>query len=152
MMTRIPGALKLLLAITLAVTACSVSVGWVLANNTVFGFDSPGVSTWTRWPQIVGMAALMVLGCLASAVWNSIPCASSEGPPPRVNIKRAFAFAINSPSFLRSIIVSPIIFGAVYAASRSETDSVVVYLLAFQNGFFWDAIFQSRRPQGGTDD
>jgi hypothetical protein len=42
------------------------------------------------------------------------------------------------------LLISPIILFATYATAMDHPDGFVACLMAFQNGFFWQAIFSSR--------
>lgn len=64
-----------------------------------------------------------------------------------INIVVELKTALNSAHFWKAVLVSPIVFAGVYLASKSEPDYVVGSLLAFQNGFFCDAIFRQHSTE-----
>ncbi len=73
------------------------------------------------------LMACMVGGMLAKYVWDAT-ATGSFGSPSLVEL-------------LRPLLVSPIVFGAVWAAAKEQPPNVLVYVTAFQNGFFWQTIF-----------
>ena len=62
----------------------------------------------------------------------------------RVNLLLEVKRAIRAGAFTRSLLVSPIVFGAVYALTKNQPDMLVGTLVAFENGFFCDVIFRRR--------
>ena len=46
---------------------------------------------------------------------------------------------------LKPLLVAPIVFYPVYLISKTQTDNIVSFILAFQNGFFWQAIFNKAK-------
>ena len=49
---------------------------------------------------------------------------------------------MNSTAFLMAIIVSPIVFFAIYNSTAQVPDNIVALLLSFQNGFFWQTVLE----------
>lgn len=85
----------------------------------------------TDWGRVALFFGLMLLGILAREGFNAL-----------VNQK-----AFNWTSLGIAAIVSPIIFGGIYGRLGSLKVDVPTTVLAFQNGFFWNAIFESIQPQ-----
>jgi|ERR1035438_4396956 hypothetical protein len=65
---------------------------------------------------------------------------------PSASLRRIWAKSTNSNGFRRSVIVSPIVFFVIYSAAREQPDKIVSFCLAFQNGFFWETIFDKAKP------
>lgn len=61
---------------------------------------------------------------------------------PEVPLYKALCDVSLSGSLKLALIVSPIVFFAVYKATHSLPDTIVSLLLAFQNGFFWKTILE----------
>ena len=78
----------------------------------------------------LAVAVLMLLGMLAREAYNVL-----------VN-NRSF----NWTSLALAAIVSPIVFGGIYGSLGSLKLDVPTIVLAFQNGFFWNAIFEGIQP------
>ena len=52
--------------------------------------------------------------------------------------------------FWKPIIISPIIYYAVYNATANQPRNLVGVFLAFQNGFFWQTIIDNAKPPTPT--
>lgn len=85
--------------------------------------------------------ALMVVGMLARALHEDIQKGMQQG------WSGLFRNAFHSASFATAIVVSPIVFFAVYNATREQPDNMIALLLSFQNGFFWHVIFERAENQ-----
>lgn len=62
----------------------------------------------------------------------------------RVNLLLEFKRAIRAGAFTRSLLVSPIVFGAIYAITKNQPDLIIGTVVAFENGFFCDVILRGR--------
>ena len=80
------------------------------------------------WPDVI-YALCMVLGILAKEIWDNI------NETQRVNIQ--------VPRLVAALIVSPIIYAAVYSKLVEGELSLLGLAVAFQNGFFWQAVFRT---------
>ncbi|MEM8809853.1 MAG: hypothetical protein AAGF01_27860 [Cyanobacteria bacterium P01_G01_bin.38] len=47
----------------------------------------------------------------------------------------------------KPVFIAPIVFYAVYLISKDITDPIVDILLAFENGFFWQALLEAREAK-----
>ncbi len=54
-------------------------------------------------------------------------------------------FAFQRAAFVRALLVSPLVFYVIYDISQSAPDNVAAYLIAYQNGFFWQAVFEKNQ-------
>ncbi len=84
------------------------------------------------WLDII-YAMAMIIGILAKEVWDSI--------------NETGTISIKVPRLIAAIIISPIIYAAVYSKFVQDELSLPGIAMAFQNGFFWQAVF--RTVQGG---
>jgi hypothetical protein len=50
-------------------------------------------------------------------------------------------------AFWRPVLISPIVFLAVYVAATKQPKGLLPVLLAFQNGFFWQTVLEGARPR-----
>lgn len=63
---------------------------------------------------------------------------------------RRFVFRVElnemfySPDYYRGLFASPIVFSVVYLAVNQQPDDVVAFLLAFENGFFWNRVLERK--------
>lgn len=78
----------------------------------------------------------MLLGIFAQAVHDEIH--RQRRSKSHLSVVRQ---AIKSHGLLAAITISPIIFFSTYQAAGEQPDGVVAFCLAFQNGFFWKAVF-----------
>jgi len=76
----------------------------------------------------------MIMGILAKEIWD--------------NINETGAISIKIPRLIAAIIVSPIIYAAIYSKLIQNQLSLLGLAVAFQNGFFWQSVF--RTIQGGS--
>jgi hypothetical protein len=80
----------------------------------------------------VGLFAAMLAGIVANYFWVH----GTAGP-------------IDGERLWRPVLVSPIIFMPVYVAATKQPRGLIPLLIAFQNGFFWQAIFDTAGPITG---
>lgn len=127
--------LWLFLGTTVVVLGTLMAYAAVGSPDAAFRFNP----TSPRFPLVRSLTAAlaMVLGIFANAVWRALEGrAEGDSVAPRAVLRESLL----SASFLRSAVVSPIVFLLVYSLVREEPDLVVANLLAFQNGFFWEAV------------
>ena len=96
-------------------------------------FSTVGEFTIVR---AIGLYVFMVIGMLARGLHDYIQRCSS------INIIMATRRVMNSTAFLMAIIVSPIVFFAIYNSTAQVPDNIVALLLSFQNGFFWQTVLE----------
>lgn len=65
-----------------------------------------------------------------------------EGRKSLINPLKEILLVFRTPSFLSALCVSPFVYFAVYVLVRESPGDPASYLLAFQNGFFCEAIFK----------
>ena len=82
------------------------------------------------WLKIGLFYLLMALGMLAREGYNALV----NGKP------------FNWTSLAVAAIVSPMIFGGIYGSLGNLPIDVLSVVLAFQNGFFWNTIFEGLGP------
>lgn len=64
--------------------------------------------------------------------------------------ERGFTDPVDLNIMWKPILVTPIIFLPVYVAATKQPRGLIPILLAFQNGFFWQTIFESGAPPIAT--
>ena len=82
---------------------------------------------------------LMIIGMLSRGIHDYIQNL------PRISFIVAIRSVIRSSAFVTAILVSPIVFFVLYNATKSVPDDIVSFLLAFQNGFFWQTVLEKRK-------
>jgi hypothetical protein len=80
------------------------------------------------WLDII-YALTMLMGIIAKEVWD--------------NINETGAISIKILDLIAALIVSPIIYTAIFTRLIRDQLSVLGLAVAFQNGFFWQAVFQT---------
>lgn len=132
--------LRLFLGLVLSIIG-SIIAYWIIGEQfierDIVGFEE--VSSDVSW-KTVTTGLVTLIGVLAHSVYNRL--SEKEGD---VNIKEELFKTFRSSSFLRAVIVSPIVFIGVYGAIKNEPDLLVAHLFAFQNGFFWDVVFMKSK-------
>lgn len=105
----------------------------------------------TRWRKVLKrndnvvfawhLAFWMVVGMIANYLWN---VANGEGEPDFESKKEIL-------KMLMPVLVAPIVFYPTWGLwVNSNKDSRILFLmLAFQNGFFWQTLFQKASESAG---
>jgi hypothetical protein len=62
----------------------------------------------------------------------------------RVTLKPLLSAIFCSAEFYRACFVSPLVFGSIYRATSGDVNAWVAIMIAFQNGFFWQAVLKAR--------
>lgn len=128
-------------------------------------------STWSRTKQVVFFCKVIASGMIASVFANFIsePNVISKGPSvilsqiPWLEIMLYLIMIAgmaakylydaigkgNNPSiekwqFFRPLLVSPIVFGSIYANLGNSTPSLLLFIFSFQNGFFWQTVLKRK--------
>ena len=126
--------------------AASVVVGFavVLAINIGGSRFYPGGLLLAQAPversasmsNLVLLAALMLLGIFSSFIFERSKQASASG----VSVWANFSAVLSDFRLIAAVFVSPIIFNSVYSLVHQNPESVSDFLLAYQNGFFWQSV------------
>ena len=82
---------------------------------------------------LFGAYLAMVTGMAAKAVFDYY----AEGTPLSMKI------------FMMPLLVSPIVYGAVFKVLDGSDETLLVMIFGFQNGFFWQDIFGQLGANGG---
>lgn len=82
-----------------------------------------------------------IMGILCGHLYSNL--GPSTGTKP-VGIAKTIKSAIRQNSLWRSFLASPIIFSLVYSLTKEQPDIVLASFLAFENGFFCEAILKKR--------
>ena len=85
------------------------------------------------WLEI-GLYFIMLLGMASKYLFDAI------GEKKRKKIK------FNKWQFTKPFLVSPMIFGAVYAMIPETTSAFLLLIFAYQNGFFWHTVLYKAVP------
>jgi hypothetical protein len=108
-------------------------------TTNIFGFES--VTSEVEIEKIVLTGVALLLGIIFGIVNEQL---SSLQPNQRISV----SIIINSLRTVRaakSLIAAPVLYVGVYTLAGEQPDYVVSFLLAFQNGFFCDALMKDKK-------
>ena len=98
--------------------------------NLMDKISKPSISDVLFWS---GLFVAMILGMLAKTVHDNLEAGIRMD-------------SILQTDVLLPVLVSPIVFGGIYGMIRETPRNVGTFIFAFQNGFFWKAIFGQATP------
>ena len=78
----------------------------------------------------------MIVGIFSSFVFEKAKKSRRDGTP--VSLK--LATILTDFQFVAALFVSPLIFNSTYALIGQNPESLGDFLLAYQNGFFWQTV------------
>lgn len=96
------------------------------------------------WRNII-FAVAMLAGIILGHLYTFITAEQAQTID-RTMLKNAFA----DKRLWLSLLASPLIFGLVYVLNEHQPSSVMASLLAFENGFFCNAILKSKLKEHDT--
>lgn len=86
---------------------------------------------------ILATALSMFVGIVFGGLFRRL-----EGREGKINPFAEFLAVFQTPNFLAALCISPFVYFGVYTLVRESPGDPASYLLAFQNGFFCEAIFK----------
>lgn len=116
--------------------------------------DADAMAWWgERFPAvIVAMTAMIMLaGIFLGCLFRRI----TDRPNQTIDVGAELRGVLRSTSFVAALCVAPFVFMSVYVVVNKSPGDPASYLLAFQNGFFCEAVFGKLfvrgAPAAGTD-
>jgi hypothetical protein len=100
-----------------------------------------------EYGKILLSVLAMILGILAGSCHQIL-----KNRKRIVSFRKEFGRIIRSAYLFRSLVVAPIVFAAVYLAARTQPDYVLMFIFAFQNGFFCDTLINMPLGQDSAPD
>jgi uncharacterized membrane protein YeaQ/YmgE (transglycosylase-associated protein family) len=97
------------------------------------------VSPWRPIVRGLGMAATMIAGILSSLLAERVTSATT------IDIRQELKGVLKSGQFLMAVVVAPIVFNAFYASISEAPRGLPDFMLAYQNGFFWQSVLERVR-------
>jgi hypothetical protein len=123
-----------------------VAVSYYLADQSFsflgFGEQNQPAAKPDPW-RVVLLVVSTLLGITGGYLNTRLQNDTSQA----VDLRRELREMLHSPNYYRGIFASPIVFGVIYVAANQQPDDVIAFLLAFENGFFWQRILE-RREKG----
>ncbi len=106
---------------------------FILAPNGAIEKGIGNIFSKIPWLDI-GLYLVMLLGMASKYLFDII------GDKPKKKL------TFNKWQFIKPFLVSPIIFVTVYALVPENTSSLMIFVFAFQNGFFWQTLLYKAGP------
>lgn len=122
--------------------------------NFIGSYFYPGGFLFAQGPSqdgsslspIVLLAALMLIGIVSSFIFERARSPEALGATIGENLRTS----LTDFRLIAAVFVSPMIFNSVYALVGQAPDSISDYLLAYQNGFFWQTILSGLAGRAGA--
>ena len=86
--------------------------------------------------HIILLALVMIVGIFSSFVFEKARVSKREGVPISLHLAEIFG----DFQFIAALFVSPLIFNSIYALTKQNPETLGDFLLAYQNGFFWQTV------------
>jgi cellobiose-specific phosphotransferase system component IIC len=99
------------------------------------------VNSWLQLARTTALFVAMVAGIVAGQIHAMINLQNIDSTN-KMSARIVQAFL--TPQMLSGLLVSPIVFSAVYSLSRNQPDLLISMVTSFENGFFWDAVLRKR--------
>ena len=120
------------------VAIIAVAVSWTIALTSPRGRPSGDVTSEENaqrgaamWTWALLLFGVMLLGILARYYWEFLG-------------RDATRADIDIGEMIRPLLVSPLVFFPVWSQASGQPRSLATVLIAFQNGFFWQAVFEKQ--------
>lgn len=108
------------------------------ASAFVFGVDQiPESDVFLKIPILVSVAT--VIGVWSKAAFD---VATKTNPEP--TFKQVISDSFSARRLFAPLLVSPIVIGAFYNDLKMQTDLFLMFIVAYQNGFFWKTILSRK--------
>ena len=126
-------------------TICCLTVtSFYLAYHdfSFLGFAKQGQGAGSR-PNLWRILLLIVSTLLGiTSGYFHVKLQSSS--PSQFKLRNELKAMCYSPDYYRGLFASPIVFSVIYVAANQQPDDVIAFLLAFENGFFWNRVLEQR--------
>jgi hypothetical protein len=108
-------------------------------TTNVLGFER--VTSEVEIEKIVLTGAALLLGIIFGVVNEKL---SSLQPDQKISAPIIFN-SLRTARAAKSLIAAPVLYVGVYTLAGEQPDYIVSFLLAFQNGFFCDAVMKDKK-------
>ncbi|WP_373413905.1 hypothetical protein [Ensifer aridi] len=119
-----------------------VYLTFLQSNMGPLGFEG---SILPDFLPVAGLAAVMAIGIFFGAMFRRMGTVDRK-----VNVINEAKDVLQSSSFIAALCVSPLVFFLAFLSVRGSPGDPASFLLAFQNGFFCEAIFRRMFRDDGT--
>ena len=119
-------------------------IGMIILTGGVFltYYEAQQTSDLSWWGEkfpvvnFILTALVMFLGIVFGCLFRRV-----AGSDRQINLLQELRIVFGSSSFIAALCVSPFVFMGVYVTVAASPGDAASYLLAFQNGFFCESIF-----------
>ena len=137
----------LIAALLLAGIVLTATIDYTTNQTSPFSrFDT--AATVAPRPVPVGHTVLagvmMLAGIFAGALRMSL-----QGKAEIDSIRNVLLGTLRSAQFIKSLVAAPIVFSAIYLATKEQPDWVLASIFAFENGFFCDTVLRTQEKKLG---
>jgi hypothetical protein len=108
----------------------------------VLGFDNTPDQASKPLPK--GDIVATICALFAGILFGVIHTVLTDKKDQNADVKKTLVSIIFSARLCRALVTAPLIFGGVYAATKTQPDKIVALLFAFQNGFFCHAVMKNK--------
>jgi hypothetical protein len=112
------------------------------------GTQTEGLSWWGE--QFPVISFLLTVVCMFSGIFFGCLYRRIRNQQGSVQILKEVKGVFSSSSFIGAMCVAPFLFISVYNLVGHQPGEVSSYLLAFQNGFFWESVFREFQPHASS--
>jgi hypothetical protein len=131
------------LAFGLTFFAAVIYLGFDYAGNSTLPFLSFDKTDNTKNPtsllEVFLSGGAMLAGLIFGTLYERLNKIAGQ-----ISIWGELKLLFTTAPFFRALLVSPLVFAGVYAISQKQPDLVVALILAFENGFFCEALFREK--------
>lgn len=133
-------ALKPLSAICLMILITGVGFFWTMDRSLLAGPAQQ--SRLEHGVRIATLVLAMLAGVFSSFLFERL---RPKGDAP-IALRAELSAVFHSAQFFAAVIVAPLVFNGIYVSVSQNPQGLTDYILAYQNGFFWQAVFDRLRP------
>ena len=139
MLRKVAGIFALLLMV-----ASTVFTLHLTAGDTFLMAGPKDTSTLRQSLHLGGLVFAMLAGILSSFVGQRM---QTKPDGSTVSLRNEVKSVLTSGSFIGALVVAPLVFNGLYVSVSQNPQGLTDFILAYQNGFFWQSVFA--RVQSG---
>jgi hypothetical protein len=99
------------------------------------------------WWKILLLIVIMVVGIICNYIFERTKLMEDE-----IHIFKELRRMFIDPKFVMALVIAPFVFNTIYAATGDNPQTLGDYMLAFQNGFFWQSIITATIKAAATSE
>jgi hypothetical protein len=137
----------LIAALLLAALILTATLDYTINQASPFSrFDpaSPAVQKPVPVGHTLLSGLMMIFGIFAAAFRATL-----QGRTQLESVRKELLLTLRSTQFIKSLVAAPIVFSAIYLATKEQPDWVLASIFAFENGFFCDTVLRTQEKSFG---